>query len=112
MATLGYKVVVVPLEMSKLEMTSRFMANRSGIDVTKILQRRLAQGEKELVEEKYKKWVNATVKKKTSVVGQTQTHIQTSLLFHLEKLIKKRFQFHAGLSRNLYTDLDLVVLNQ
>lgn len=57
MATLGYKVVVIPLEMSKIEMTSRFLANRSGIDVTRILQKRLTNNEKKLVEEKYQRWV-------------------------------------------------------
>jgi hypothetical protein len=61
-ASFGYKVVVVPLEMSKIEMASRFMANLAGLDVTKILQRRLAKGERELVEEKYTKWVKRVKK--------------------------------------------------
>lgn len=62
-ATRGYKVVVVPLEMSKVEMAARFMANRSGIDVTRILHRRLATGERKLVEEKYRKWVTKIKKR-------------------------------------------------
>ncbi len=57
MAVRGYKVVVVPLEMSKVEMTARIIANVSGIDVTKILQRRLATGEKDLAFKRYASWV-------------------------------------------------------
>lgn len=53
----GYKVVIVPLEMSKVEMTSRIIANRSELDVTRVLQRRLATGEKEKAYNTYAKWV-------------------------------------------------------
>jgi replicative DNA helicase len=63
LATQGYKVVIVPLEMSKMEMTSRILANRSGIDVTKIMQRRLASGEKEKVYATYEKWVKKVKKR-------------------------------------------------
>lgn len=56
MAERGFKVVVVPLEMSKVEMTSRAIARVAKLDVTKILQRRLAAGEKELAETKYRRW--------------------------------------------------------
>lgn len=56
-ANLGYKVVVVPLEMSRVEMTGRIVANVSGLDVTKVLQRRLASGEKDLAYKKYGSWV-------------------------------------------------------
>ena len=56
-ANQGYKVVVVPLEMSKIEMTARFMANRSKMDVTRILQRKLATGERDKVFATYEKWV-------------------------------------------------------
>ena len=56
MAERGFKVVVVPLEMSKIEMTSRAIARVAKLDVTKILQRRLAAGEKELAETKYRRW--------------------------------------------------------
>lgn len=62
MAERGYKVVVVPLEMSKIEMTSRQLANLSKLDVTKILQKRLAEGEKELVERKFNKWTRKVKK--------------------------------------------------
>lgn len=63
MATMGYKVVVVPLEMSKIEMTSRFIANRAGLDVTRILQHRLATGEKEHAYNVYMKWVKRIEKR-------------------------------------------------
>lgn len=57
MAALGYKVVLVPLEMSKREQTARLLACVSGIDVTKILTQRLSDNEKKVVQAKYKKWV-------------------------------------------------------
>ncbi len=53
----GFKVLLVPLEMTKQEMTSRIIANRSRIDVTKILTGKLATGEKELAYRKYEQWV-------------------------------------------------------
>lgn len=56
MAERGFKVVVVPLEMSKVEMTSRTIARVAKLDVTKVLQKRLAAGEKELAETKYRRW--------------------------------------------------------
>lgn len=56
MAERGFKVVIVPLEMSKIEMTSRLLANVSKLDVTRILQKRLASGEKELVASKFERW--------------------------------------------------------
>lgn len=55
----GFKVVIVPLEMSKIEMTSRFMARVAKIDVTRVLQRRLTDREKDHVNEKYVKWSKA-----------------------------------------------------
>lgn len=57
MASLGYKVLLVPLEMSKREMTARIMANVTNTDLTKILQQRLAEGERELVYKRYRSWV-------------------------------------------------------
>lgn len=53
----GYKVVIVPLEMSKIEQTSRIVSRLSGLDVTKVLQRKLSEGEKELAYKKYERWV-------------------------------------------------------
>lgn len=57
MASMGYKVLLVPLEMSKREMTARIMANVTNTDLTKILQQRLAEGERELVYKRYRSWV-------------------------------------------------------
>jgi hypothetical protein len=57
MAAMGYKVLIVPLEMSKREMTARIMANVTNTDLTKILQQRLAEGERELVYKRYRNWV-------------------------------------------------------
>ena len=56
-ASMGYKVVIVPLEMSKAEMTARIIANRSRLDVTRVLQHRLATDERELAYKKYDAWV-------------------------------------------------------
>lgn len=56
MATMGYKVLLVPLEMSKKEMTGRTMANVTKTNLTKILLQRLATGEKELVYKRYRRW--------------------------------------------------------
>jgi len=63
MATMGYKVVVVPLEMSDVEMTSRFVANLAKIDVTRILQKKLATGEKDRAFDIYEKWVKKIKKR-------------------------------------------------
>lgn len=56
-AELGYKVIVVPLEMSRVEMTSRLMANIVKLDVTRILQKRLTQDERDMAARKFKKWL-------------------------------------------------------
>lgn len=56
-AELGYKVILVPLEMSRVEMTSRLMANIVKLDVTRILQKRLTQDERDMAARKFKKWL-------------------------------------------------------
>lgn len=56
MALMGYKVLMVPLEMSKKEMTARMMANTSKTDLTKIMTQRLASGEKDLVFKRHRRW--------------------------------------------------------
>jgi replicative DNA helicase len=63
MASMGYKVLLVPLEMSKKEMTARTMANVTKTNLTKILLQRLATGEREDVYQKYRKWVMRVKKK-------------------------------------------------
>lgn len=52
-ALMGYKVNVVPLEMSHVEMLSRLIANTAGVDNTKVLLKRLATGERD---EAFKQW--------------------------------------------------------
>jgi len=56
MAVRGYKVLLVPLEMSKREMTGRILANASRMDVSKILLQKLASGEKELAYKRLRRW--------------------------------------------------------
>jgi len=56
MAAMGYKVLLVPLEMSKKEMTGRTLANVTKTNLTKILLQRLATGEKDLVYKRYRRW--------------------------------------------------------
>lgn len=63
MASLGYKVLLVPLEMSSREMTARIMANVTNTDLTKILLQRLATNERELVHKRYKRWVTKVKEK-------------------------------------------------
>jgi replicative DNA helicase len=57
MATAGYKVLMVPLEMSKREMNARNIANVTKTNLSKLLLQRLATGERELVRKRYLKWV-------------------------------------------------------
>lgn len=56
-AQLGYKVVIVPLEMTKEEMTARIIANLCKIDVTKILTGKLSKAEMDACWARYKRWV-------------------------------------------------------
>lgn len=56
MASMGYKVLLVPLEMSKREMAGRTLANVSKMNLSKILLNRLATGEKELAYKRYARW--------------------------------------------------------
>lgn len=60
MASLGYKVLLVPLEMSSREMTARIMANVTKTDLTKILHQKMSQEEKDLVLSKFKRWGKRT----------------------------------------------------
>lgn len=56
MARMGYKVLMVPLEMTKDEMLMRMMANASKMDLTKIVTQRLSEEEKKLVYRRYMSW--------------------------------------------------------
>ena len=57
LAERGYKVIVVPLEMSKQEMTTRLMANVTNTDFSDIWQQKLATGDRDRVRKKFKKWL-------------------------------------------------------
>lgn len=63
MAELGYKVLLVPLEMSTWQMTARIMANVTDFDLTPILRKTLATGERELVEKRMRKWLKKVKKR-------------------------------------------------
>jgi len=56
-ATLGYKVVLVPLEMSKKEMTTRLMASVTGTDFSDLWLQRLSTGDRDRVRKKFRKWL-------------------------------------------------------
>jgi replicative DNA helicase len=62
-ADMGEDVTIVPLEMSKKEMTARLMANAAGLDVRKILFGKLSDDEKKKYWKAYKRFVKG--KKKT-----------------------------------------------
>lgn len=55
-AMLGYKVVVVPLEMTREETLVRMMANVSGMDSLRINLQRLTSDERDFVWRKYKRF--------------------------------------------------------
>jgi replicative DNA helicase len=61
-ADLGEDVTMVPLEMSKKEMTARTMANASNIDVRKILFNKMSEDEKKVYWKKYKKFIRTKKK--------------------------------------------------
>lgn len=57
MAQMGYKAVIVPLEMTAEEMTARLMANINKIDVTRVLTGKLTKAEQEKCWARYQKWI-------------------------------------------------------
>lgn len=61
-ADLGEDVTIVPLEMSKKEMTARLMANAAGIDVRKILFGKMSEEEKKKYWRAYKRFVKGKKK--------------------------------------------------
>lgn len=56
-ADMGETVTMVPLEMSKKEMTARLMANAASIDVRKILFGKMSEGEKKKYLKAYRRFV-------------------------------------------------------
>jgi len=57
MSLLGYDTVIVPLEMTEEEMMARIAAERSGIDITKILRKQLTYNEKRVVKKSMKRFI-------------------------------------------------------
>lgn len=57
MVNRGYKVLLVPLEMSKEEMTCRIMANVTNTDFSDLWLQRLSMADRERIERKFKKWI-------------------------------------------------------
>lgn len=53
----GYKVVLVPLEMSKKEMTTRLMASVTGTDFSDLWLQRLSTGDRDKVRKRFRKWL-------------------------------------------------------
>lgn len=56
MARMGYKVLMVPLEMSRYEMMCRMMANTTKTNLTKIMTQKLTDAEKEKVFKRHRLW--------------------------------------------------------
>lgn len=62
-ASAGYKVDILPLEMSKLEMTIRMMANVTNFDALDLLLGKVTSKEKKMIEAKFQKWRNYVKRK-------------------------------------------------
>jgi len=60
----GYRVMFVPLEMSRQELECRALAAISGIDNTRILQRKLTENEKTYVKDRWTEWEYKVKKRK------------------------------------------------
>jgi replicative DNA helicase len=56
MSTIGYKVALVPLEMTESEMFSRTMSSKSGLSSLDIFLKRLATGERDAIYKKMRRW--------------------------------------------------------
>lgn len=64
MATFGYKVLFIPLEMNEKECTSRLLANISKVDSLKIwTHKNFSEKERKRVERQYKKWIRLCKKR-------------------------------------------------
>ncbi len=63
MALRGYKVLMVPLEMTKQEMLMRVMANTAKMDLTKIIKGSLSEEERKYVFKKHMAWEKRVAEK-------------------------------------------------
>lgn len=59
-ASLGYRVTVIPLEMSKREMSARMLARITRFDSLRILSGDLSRKEKNKIEKRFIKWAKET----------------------------------------------------
>lgn len=62
-AEMGYKVVLVPLEMSKKEMTTRLMACVCGVDFSDLWLQRLATADRDRIRKRFRKWMKRVKEK-------------------------------------------------
>lgn len=91
MASMGYKVVLVPLEMSKKEMTARIMANVCNFDLTKLLGQKFASNdEKEKIRRKFKRW-----NKRVKNIGGQYTIFKPEEDLSIEEIYASLSAYHA-----------------
>ena len=82
MCNLGYRVLVVPLEMSAKEMTCRIMANVTKTDLTQIITQKMTDNEKALVESRMLRW-----RKKVKAKGGRYTVYKPPVDMDIEELM-------------------------
>lgn len=63
MANKGYKVLLVPLEMSELEMMCRITSNVTKTHLSKVIQQKWEPGEADVIERKMIKWMKKVKRK-------------------------------------------------
>lgn len=61
-ASIGIRVVLVPLEMSKNEQTARLLANIAKVDIRKILLKKLSQDERDMIYAKFRRFAKKCAK--------------------------------------------------
>ena len=90
MSSFGYKVLLVPLEMSHKEMNARIIANIAGYDNTQILHRKLSSTDREIAYKKYAQWV-----KRTKRAGGRYTIFKPPGSMSLEEIVASTSAFHV-----------------
>lgn len=81
MAARGYKVIIIPLEMTAAEMMARTTAAVAKLDVTRVLQKRLTANEKELAYRKMTGWM-----KRVKARGGRLTYFEPESDMDIEEL--------------------------
>lgn len=82
MARMGYKVLMVPLEMSHREMMCRAMAYTSKMNLTKIITQKMTQAEKDMVFRRHRLW-----EKKVKAAGGRFTVFKPSEDMTIDQLL-------------------------